>query len=614
MGTGAKLRLLCTTDLHGALWPHDYAAGTADTSRGLAMLAPLIEAARDERPDACLFDVGDMLQGTALTDTAAASSAKGPHPVIAAMNLLGYDAGCFGNHDFDYGLELAERAAADARFPLLCANLLRRPPGDGAPRPVGAPIAFVDREVTDASGRKHPLRLGIVAVVPPQTVMWNAAALLGALQARDAVEAVEDAIPALRAGGADLIVVLCHSGLGDGRATPMAEDVGRRLAKLNDVDVLLAGHSHCHLPGRDFRGVPDVDAERGLVHGKPALMAGYNGRHLGLLDLELARGDRGWTITGSEARLLPARDAGVLPSPAILSACRAAHDRTLKRLDQVLATTAAPLHGIFAMIGHAPALRLLAEAQRWRAAQLVPGTPMERLPILSAVAPFRLGGRGGPNAFVDIPVGEIRERHLLDITPFPNRLTVFEINGRQLRDWLERAVAGFATVPRGGRDANLLVPAAPAYNLDTIYGAQFSIDLSAAPRFDPIHGTPLPGKGHGRIRDLSVRGRMVTSRQRFAMATNAYRASGGGGFRMLHADSPKLSSGETLRQTLAAHLRALGVVVPDPTPAWQFAPLGATAVFDSAPQAEIGVHVAANAGLTDLGLTPDGYRRFRLAL
>lgn len=608
------MRVLCTTDLHGALWPHDYAANRPDMSRGLAMLAPMIDAARKDRPDACLFDVGDMLQGNALTDAAAESDQCGPHPVIAAMNAVGYDAGCFGNHDFDYGLELAERAAAHAAFPMLCANLLRANP-DGRQRPVGQPYVFLDRTVTADDGTEHPLRLGIVAVAPPQTAIWNAASLFGALKPMDAVTAVEQALPSLREGGADLVVVLCHSGLGDGRPVEMAEDVGRRLAALDGVDILLAGHSHGYLPGPDYRTMPDVDAERGLVHGKPALMAGNGGRHLGILDLELTRSPGGWKITESVARLEDIADADPRPSTKILTVCRAAHDRTISRLNRVVATAPSRLHGLFAMTGHAPALRLLAEAQRWRAAQLVPGTPLEGLPILSAVAPFRMGGRGGPEAFVDIPAGDIREWHLLDIAPFPNRLSVFRISGRQLHDWLDRAASGFATVPRGGKDAKLLVPSAPAYNLDAVHGARYSLDLSAAPRFDPFHGTPLPGAGNGRVRNLTVAGKPVQDDDSFAMVANAYRASGGGGYRMLSPGTPKLSSGETLRQTLGAHLRAMGTVVPDPSPAWDFTPLdGATAVFDSSPHARVDLHKTPGTSLEDLGLTSQGYRRFRLTI
>ena len=112
------LRLLGVTDLHANLYPYDYYRDRPDDSVGLARVASLIAEARAEALNCLLFDNGDILQGAPLGDFAAETMTKNKtagHPVIAAMNALDYAAATLGNHDFNYGLDVLERAYAGAR-------------------------------------------------------------------------------------------------------------------------------------------------------------------------------------------------------------------------------------------------------------------------------------------------------------------------------------------------------------------------------------------------------------------------------------------------------------------------------------------------------------------
>src|SRR6516165_9205088 len=118
-----RLRLLGVTDLHANLYPYDYYRDRPDDSVGLARVASLIAEARAEAPNCLLFDNGDILQGAPLGDFAAETMAKdktASHPVVAAMNALDYAAATLGNHDFNYGLDVLERAYAGARVPVVC--------------------------------------------------------------------------------------------------------------------------------------------------------------------------------------------------------------------------------------------------------------------------------------------------------------------------------------------------------------------------------------------------------------------------------------------------------------------------------------------------------------
>lgn len=121
-----KLRLLETTDLHTNIVNYDYYQDKLTDEFGLAKTATLIKAARDEAKNSMLFDNGDLIQGNPLGDYVAKIEPLKDgqtHPVYKAMNLLNYDAGNIGNHEFNFGLEHLQRSLKGSKFPYVNANV-----------------------------------------------------------------------------------------------------------------------------------------------------------------------------------------------------------------------------------------------------------------------------------------------------------------------------------------------------------------------------------------------------------------------------------------------------------------------------------------------------------
>ncbi|MFN4102580.1 MAG: metallophosphoesterase, partial [Pararhodobacter sp.] len=169
------------------------------------------------------------------------------HPIITAMNEVGVEGGTLGNHEFNYGIEFLERAIAGAGFPMVLANVTRT---DGSP--LLPPYAVLERELTDGAGEVHPIRIGIIGFVPPQIMQWDRAHLEGQLEAGDIVEAARTHVPDLRAEGVDLVIALCHSGIGAAEHQPGMENAAIPLAGVDGIDVILTGHSHLVFPGPDY--------------------------------------------------------------------------------------------------------------------------------------------------------------------------------------------------------------------------------------------------------------------------------------------------------------------------------------------------------------------------
>ena len=143
-------------------------------------------------------------------------------------------------------------------------------------------------------------------------------------------------------------------------------------------------------------------------------------------------------------------------APEIARPVMADHRDTLRQLRRRVGRSDAALTSYFALIGVDPGLRLVNMAQRWHVRAGLRGTCWQDLPVLSASAPFRAGGRGGPGHYTDVPGGRLSLRSLSDLYSFPNRICAIRLDGAQLRDWLERAAGMFRRITPGGHDQPLL--------------------------------------------------------------------------------------------------------------------------------------------------------------
>jgi 2',3'-cyclic-nucleotide 2'-phosphodiesterase/3'-nucleotidase len=612
-----RLRLLGVTDVHANLYPYDYYRDCPDDSVGLARVASLVAEARAEAPNSLLFDDGDILQGTPLGDLAAEAVIADPeavHPVIAAMNRLDYAVAALGNHDFNYGLEALERAYAQARFPVVCCNVRK---GDGSPW--FPPSIVIERAFVDESGAARRFKVGVIGVAPPQIAQWDEAHVRGRLTTVDIVEAVGAELSELRAR-VDLIVVLCHSGISRLASTRGEENAGQDLAKLDGVGALFLGHQHLLLPGQDFVGLPGVDTERGTIHGKPAVMAGFWGSHLGIIDLWLKR-DTGWRVVEAQVEVRPIarRDADgraialVESDPSVLEAAKTAHEATLRYIRTPIGKLATPLQTYFALIGDRPTLDLINAAQRAYAAPLVAArVDLALLPMLSAAAPFKCGGRSGPYAYTDIAAGPLAIKDVADIYPYPNSLRVVKVDGATLKEWLERSASIFHRIdPDQPGEQPLLGVAFAAYNFDVIDGVDYAIDVTERARYDES-GALIATESH-RIRDLTFKGAPVDPNQPFLVVTNNYRASGGGGFPGCDGTSVVIEAPDANRDVLLKYVESRTEVAPKPNSAWRFAPWpgAVVATYLTSPAAS-GLPAPPGLKLTSMGLASGGFLKLRV--
>jgi 2',3'-cyclic-nucleotide 2'-phosphodiesterase/3'-nucleotidase len=621
-----KLRILETTDIHMHLVSWDYYQDKPTDEYGLDRTATLIKAARAEAKNTLLFDNGDLLQGSPLGDYVARVAPLQPgqvHPAHRVMQALGYDAANVGNHEFNYGLPFLRQALAAAPFPYVNANIVlddgKGPAGATAPgpaKPAFTPYVLLERRYTDEAGQPQVLKVGVIGFAPPQVMRWDRQHLLGRVVARDIPATARELVPKMKAEGADVVVVIAHSGFERGETVFFAENTVARLAEVPGVDAVLFGHSHGEFPGRFFSSHPKVDLARGTINGVPATMPGFWGSHLGVIDLTLEKHGTAWRRTDGSAALRAVYDRGARKPLAaadsqVAALVKAEHEGTVQWMRSEVARTGVPITSYFAQVSDDPSVQLVSQAQLAYGRAALAGTPHAGLPLLSAAAPFKTGGRGGPRDYTDIPAGPIALRNVADLYLYPNSVTIVKLTGAQVREWLEMAAGAFNRIdPAGPAEQNLINTTFPGYNFDTIDGVSYRIDVTQPARYDRTGRVVAPDAR--RIVDLRFQGQPIDERAMFAVVTNNYRASGGGNFPGLDGSATILEAPDENRQALVQHLQATKAVNPTADDNWSIVPVpGVKLRFTSSPAAV--AHLAHNPRIAFVRDNGDGWATFELA-
>ena len=513
----AHIVFLGTTDLHGNILPIDYYTDKPD-NRGLAKIATLIKQVRKDNPNVVLVDSGDTIQGTPLAYFHNKKNNTPPDPMMLTMSALKYDAMTVGNHEYNFGLKVLEKARGEANFPWLSANTYDEGTDNTHYKP------YIVKEVAG-------VRVGILGLTTPGVPTWENKPNYAGLEFHEPLPEAKKWVPVLRdKERADVVVIAMHMGIEEDLRTGqlntgsvLNENQAVTIARnVSGVDVIFMGHTH--------REIPDL-----LVNGVLLTQANHWGRHLARADLYLDRTANGWRIAARSGRTIPVDDK-VEADAEIAKLVEPYHKETQAWLSTPIGESAAELTAAEARFQDTAILDLIQRVQ------LDVGKA-----DVSMAAVFNLQAR--------IPKGRVSVREMAGLYVYENTLVVLEVTGQQVKDALEHSARYFRRYEEGKTVGELVDEKIPAYNFDIAEGVTYEINLR---------------KPFGqRIEKLMFQGKPLAPHQKLRLATNNYRVNGGGGYTM-YKNAPVLyRSGEEIRELIIDWVERNKTIPVEPTNNWK---------------------------------------------
>ena len=457
------LQILATSDTHGKFDPWDYAANKEDTSGSVAQQAAAIKQLRT--PDTLVIDAGDTIQGNSsqlfLEDDI--------HPMVAAMNAIGYDIWVPGNHEYNYGMDVIQKVMAQQKAQVLTGNVYA---------PDGTPLANSYTIL-----KKRDVRIGLIGMVTPNITRWDAVNLTGWTvtnpvdECRKVIDQIKDQV--------DVLIGVMHMdteneyGVYGSGVTDLAN-------ACPEFDVIIAAHGHKEIPGEEINGVL-------VIENKNA------GATMSDIHLQLHRKlDGGWKVASRSSESIQIKDYQADPE---LVALLAPYDERAKAdavipIGELVGGNMAPDNEIenipSPMVQDTALLDFINEVQLYYTGAQVSATAMT-----SMTGQMR--------------EGTIRKCDLTSIYTYENTLYKLQTNGAQLRDYMEWSAAFYKTWQPG--DLTIAFdPDTRYYLYDAFAGVNYEIDISQEPG--------------NRIRNLTwPDGTPVADTDSFAIAVNNYRAT-----------------------------------------------------------------------------------------
>lgn len=457
------LQILATSDTHGRFLPWDYAANKADTSGSVAQQAAAI--AQRRTPSTIVVDAGDTIQG----NSAELFLQDEMHPMSAGMNAIGYDVWVTGNHEFNFGMDTLKRVIAQQKAKVLVGNVYAP---DGTPLADGYTIL-----------NKQGVKVGVIGMVTPNIIRWDSKNLEG-WTVTNPVDECRKLTKQLR-GQVDVLLGVMHMdpeseyGVYGSGARDLAE-------ACPEFDVIVAAHGHRSVPGEMINGVLVVENSG-------------NASTLSEIHLQLKRKwDGGWSIDQRTSEIVSMKD---LPADAALSQQLAGYDARAKADAETL-------------IGELRGGNMAPENDVVNIPQpMVQDTAL--LDFINEVQMYYTGAKVAATSLTSMTSqmkeGPIRKCDTASIYTYQNTLYKLEMNGAQLRSFMEWSAGFFKTWVPGDLTV-AFDPSTRYYLYDAFEGVNYEIDVSQEPG--------------GRIRNLTwPDGSPVRDEEVFTVAVNNYRAT-----------------------------------------------------------------------------------------
>lgn len=453
-----KLKIIHTSDLHGYFFPTDYLDREEKETGYLSLLNNI---KKDEH--VILTDGGDTLQGSSFDYFVKVNL----NSDIIADIMQNVDYYTLGNHDFNYGYEYLKTYIENMKGKLVCANVKDK---------LGE-IKIDPYAIKEIDGYK----IGFAGIVTDWVNLWEREENIKNFEITDAFEGAKKVLEELKKEKTDLNILIYHGGyeidLESGeKLSETTENVGGKIAKELDFDIILAGHQHMEITGK--------------INNTLAMETPANGAKAALVEVDFDTKEINSSFI--EAKL------GENP---LIKKYKNIEEKVQDYLDLPIATLSRD---------YMPEDRIKMALKGSDLADLINKIQLEYT-----------GADISITSFANVISGlkkNLTTRDVLNTYRFPNTTVVLEIDGKSLRDALEQ---NFSYIEYDGSykiAKKFLEPKEEHYNFDYFYGIDYEKDLTE--------------KVGERIGKIFFKGKEIEDNDKFSIVMNNYRATGAGSFDM----------------------------------------------------------------------------------
>lgn len=464
------ITILGTSDMHGRIYPWEYATASEKPETGFAKIQTLVKQEKAVNPNSVLIDIGDTTQD----NMSELFNGRDLHPMVEVMNHMGYDTWTLGNHEFNFGMEFLNKNIAGFKGKVLAANIYK---ADGT--------RFVNPyEIIEKDG----VKIAIVGLITPHIPRWEASTPdhFAGLTFTDPVEEAKKVVKELE-GKYDVLVGAFH--LGDTTEYDATDGAMLIAEACPEFEVIFCGHKHAK-----FDNIVSTN-------GVKLIETGSYGAALGKADIKLEKSGNSWTVKEVTTKNLGTKE--VAADKELLDKFAYVDQVSKAEADKVVGEVTEDFIKNVDYITGEDKVTTMPTAQLQDTAVV---------DLINEVQMFYTGAEISSAALFkndsNLKKGSFQKKNVAFIYMYDNTLMGVNITGANLKAYMEWSASYYNTF----KDGDLTVsfnPNVRGYNYDVFSGVTYKVDISKP--------------AGSRIVDLMFKGQPIEDGKTYKLAVNNYR-------------------------------------------------------------------------------------------
>lgn len=467
-GNETTVTLLASADMHGRIYAYEYAVDAVDAAAGYAKAQTLIKQEKAKNPNAILMDVGDTVQD----NSAELFNDLPVHPMVQAMNKMGYDTWTLGNHEFNFEKSFLDRNIAAFKGAVIAANIYKE---DGS-RFV-KPYTIIE---------KDGVRIAIIGLITPHVPRWEASSPshFQGLTFKKVIDEAKKSIKELE-GKYDVLVGAFH----EGREGEYGEVGIKAIAEAcPEFNVIFGGHEHAKFDNLEVNGVKLIEP-------------GAYGWALAKAEIDVKKDGNSWKVESVSTKNI--ETTPVAEDKEILKEFEFVHNKSVEDANVVVGkVTEDFVKNVDYITGKAAVTTMpTTQIQDTALIDLINEVQMYYAKAdVSSAAAFKKD--------MNLLAGDFKKKNVADIYKYTNTLMGVEITGENLKKYMEWSASYYNTA----KDGDVTISFDPKirdYNYDMFSGVKYDIDISKP--------------AGSRIVNATIGGAPIDNSKKYKLAVNNYR-------------------------------------------------------------------------------------------